>query len=131
MAQKTKPAPEARVAKPKSAKQLARKAANIAAYEARNAAMRAGTFKGVAELQAEREANNRIEWERETTKARATVTAHMSHPLYGARLTKFIGNRPGVDPCRLMVIIGNWLKTNGLLDTVRMAAPAASTANVA
>jgi hypothetical protein len=131
MAQKTKPAPEARVAKPKSAKQIAKRDANIAAYKARNEAILNGTFKSVADMQAEREANNKIERERETANARKQITAHMSHPLYGARLTKFIGQRPNVDPLKLMMVINNWLKTNGLLDTVRMAKPVAATANVA
>ena len=110
---------------------MAKRAANIAAYEARNTAIRNGTFKSVAELQAEREASNKIEREREIMNARKAITNHMSHPLYGQRLTKFIGQRPNVDPLKLMMVINNWLKTNGLLDTVRMAMPAAATANVA
>jgi hypothetical protein len=130
MAQKIKTAPAARAARPKSAKQLAKRDANIAAYNARNTAIRNGTFKGVAELQAEREASNKIEREREIVNARKAITNHMSHPLYGQRLTKFIGQRPGVDPLKLMMVINNWLKTNGLLETVRMPKPAA-VANVA
>jgi hypothetical protein len=47
---KVKPAPVARVSRPKSAKQLARKAANIAAYNARCEALKNGTFKSVVEL---------------------------------------------------------------------------------
>jgi hypothetical protein len=130
MAQKIKTVPAARAARPKSAKQLAKRDANIAAYNARNTAIRNGTFKGVAELQAEREASNKIERAAETAKARDAVVAHMSHPMYGVKLSKFIGQRPGADPCVLLVIINNWLRTNGLLDTVRMPKPAA-VANVA
>ena len=131
MAQKIKTAPAARAARPKSAKQLAKRDANIAAYNARNTAIRNGTFKSVAELQAEREASNKIEREREIMNARKAITNHMSHPLYGQRLTKVIGQRPNVDPLKLMMVINNWLRTNGLLDTVRLAIPAAATANVA
>ena len=120
----------ARQPRAKSAKQKAKAAANIAAYEARCAALRDGTFKGVVEAAAEAKARSEAERERETVNARTAITAHMSHPMYGARLTRFIGNRPNVDPCVLLVIINNWLRTNGLLDTVRMPKPAA-VANVA
>ena len=112
--------------RPKSAKALARKAANIAAYEQRCAAMAARREKlaaltGVKSSEAAAMAAlDRIERAKETENARAAVAAAMSHPQYGQRLSKFIGNRPGVDPCRLLVVIGNWLHVQGItVDHVR------------
>ena len=104
----------ARQPRTKSKAQQAKAAANKLAYEARCAALRNGTFKGVVEIAAEAAARSEAERMAETAKARDAVTVHMSHPVYGARLSKFIGQRPGVDPCVLLVVIGNWKRTQGL-----------------
>jgi hypothetical protein len=104
----------ARAPKAKTAKQRAKAEANKLAYEARCAALKAGTFKGVVELAAEAAARSEAERMVETAKARDAVTAHMSHPVYGERLTRFIGQRPGVDPCVLLVVVNNWKRVQGL-----------------
>ena len=117
---KVKSEPVARTAKPKSAKQLAKRAANIAAWEARNAALRNGTFKGVVEKAAEAKARHVAERMAETEKARTMVVTHMSHPVYGQRLSRFL-NGSKADPRLLAnVVIPNWIKTQGIVvDHVR------------
>ena len=105
-----------RAARPKSAKQLARKAERVAAYEARCAALRNGTFKGVMELAAEAKAKSEAERVAETAKARTAVVAEMANAVYGQRLTKFIGNRPAADPCKLLILISNWKRTQGIVE---------------
>lgn len=104
-----------RAPKAKSAKAKAKAAANIAAYNARCAALKAGTFKGIVEQAAEAKARAAAERMAETAKARSAVVAAMNHPQYGARLTKWLGHRKD-DPCRLMVIIRNWMITNGIVE---------------
>jgi len=104
----------ARQPRTKSKAQQAKAAANIAAYEARCAALKAGTFRGVVEIAAEAAARSEAERLAETAKARQSVVENMSHPVYGARLSKFIGNRPNVDPCVLLVVVNNWKRTQGL-----------------
>jgi hypothetical protein len=106
----------ARAPKNKTAKQRAKAEANKLAYEARCAALKAGTFKGVVELAAEAKAKSEAERAVETERARRLVTAHMSHAVYGQRLTKWLGNRPGADACRIAhVVIPNWLRTQGIV----------------
>lgn len=126
---KTKTPAAPRAAKPKTAKQLAKAEANKLAYEARNAAIAArrealAALTGVRSSEAAAlAALDKIERAKETENARAAVVAAMSHPVYGQRLSKFIGNRPGVDPCRLLVVIGNWLHVQGItVDHVRPTA---------
>ena len=115
MAQKTKAAPVEKARKPKSAKQLARKAANIAAYEQRCAALKAGTFKGVMEQAAEAAARSAAERQAETERCRSIVVAHCNHPTYGSRLSKWL-NGSKADPVRLAnVVIPTWLKTQGIV----------------
>jgi hypothetical protein len=104
----------ARQPRTKSKAQQAKAAANKLAYEARCAALKAGTFKGVVELAAEAAARSEAERAVETAKARQSVVEHMAHPVYGQRLTRFIGQRPGVDPCVLLVVVNNWKRTQGL-----------------
>jgi len=100
--------------KPLTQREREAKAARIAAYEARNAALKAGTFKGVCELAAEAKARSEAERQAETEHARQTVVAHMSHPTYGKRLSKFLDGSKA-DPCRLAnVVIPTWLKTQGI-----------------
>jgi hypothetical protein len=104
----------ARQPRTKSKAQQAKAAANIAAYNARCEALKNGTFKGVVEIAAEAAARSEAERMAETVKARDAVVAHMAHPVYGARLTRFIGQRPGVDPCVLLVVVNNWKRVQGL-----------------
>jgi hypothetical protein len=106
----------ARKRKPLTAREKAAKADRIAAYEARNAALKAGTFKGVVEQAAEAKARSEAERMAETAKARTAVVAAMSHAVYGERLTRFIGNRPAADPCTLLVLISNWKRTQGIVE---------------
>jgi len=94
--------------RPLTERERAAKAERVAAYEERCEALKNGTFKGVVELAAESE----------TEHARQRVVAEMANAVYGQRLTRFIGQRPGVDPCRLLVVIGNWKRTNGIVDHV-------------
>lgn len=105
--------------RPLTERERAAKAERVAAYEERCEALKNGTFKGVVELAAESKAR-RSEAERvaETEHARQRVVAEMANAVYGQRLTRFIGQRPGVDPCRLLVVIGNWKRTNGIVDHV-------------
>ena len=106
----------ARRRKPLTERERAAKAERIAAYEARCAALKAGTFKGVVEAAAEAKARSEAERRAEEDNARKMVSAHMGHAVYGQRLTRFIGNRPGADACRLAnVVIPNWLKTQGIV----------------
>ena len=106
----------ARQPKPKSAKAKAKAAANIAAYNARCEALKNGTFKGVVEQAAEAKARSEAERVAETAKARTAVVAEMANAVYGQRLTKFIGNRPAADPCKLLILISNWKRTNGIVE---------------
>jgi hypothetical protein len=106
----------ARQPKAKSAKAKAKAAANIAAYNARCEALKNGTFKGVVEQAAEAKAKREAERVAETAKARTAVVAAMSHAVYGERLTRFIGQRPGVDPCKLLILISNWKRTQGIVE---------------
>jgi len=114
----------ARKRKPLTERERAAKAERVAAYEARNAAIAArretlAALTGVRSSEAAAlAALDKIERAKETENARAAVVAAMSHPVYGHRLSKFIGNRPGVDPCRLLVVIGNWMATQGIVDHV-------------
>jgi hypothetical protein len=111
----------ARKRKPLTQREREAKAARIAAYEARNAALKAGTFKGVCELAAEAKARSEAERQAETDAARKVVVAHMSHPTYGSRLSRFL-NGSKAEPVKMAnVIIPNWLRTNGI--TVEHVAP--------
>ena len=112
----------ARKRKPLTERERAARAARIAAYEERCEALKNGTFRGVVELAAEAKARAKAERERETENARKAVAAHMANAVYGERLTRFIGQRPGADACRLAnVVIPAWLKTQGI--TVEHVAP--------
>jgi hypothetical protein len=110
----------ARAPKAKSPKAKAKAEANRLAYEARNAAIAKrretlAALTGVSGNIAAAEAKlSMIEREAETAKARTAVVAEMANAVYGQRLSKFIGNRPNVDPCQLLVVIGNWKRTQGL-----------------
>ena len=106
----------ARKRKPLTAREREAKAARIAAYEARCAALKAGTFKSVVEQAAEAAARSAAERMAETERARSKVAYHMSHPQYGERLSKFIGTACKIDPVRLAnVVIPNWIKTQGIV----------------
>lgn len=110
----------ARQPKPKTAKQRAKAEANAAAYRARCERLRHRQetllkLTGTANMVAAAAMLPAIEREQETAKAMKAVNAHMSHPQYGQRLTKFIGQRPGVDPCRMLVVIRNWMATQGIV----------------
>lgn len=112
----------ARQPRAKSAKQRAKAAANVAAYNARCAALKAGTFKGVVELAAEAKARSEAARAVETENARKAIVAHMANAVYGQRLTKWLGHRKD-DPCRLLVVIRNWMATQGYtVDHVRPTA---------
>lgn len=101
--------------KPLTQREREAKAARIAAYEARNAAIKAGVFKGVCELAAEAKARSEAERQAETEHARQTVVAHMSHAVYGKRLSQFL-NGSKADAVRIAnVVIPNWLKTQGIV----------------
>jgi hypothetical protein len=115
----------ARQPKPKTAKAKAKAEANKLAYEARNAAIAARretlrAITGTTNVAAAEAMLDGIEREQETENARRAVVAEMAHAVYGQRLTRFIGQRPGVDPCKLLVIIRNWKMTQGIVvDHVR------------
>lgn len=104
--------------KPLSAAAKAAKEQRIREYEERCRQLRSGTFRTEEQRQADERAaareRNRRERQIEEQRARAIVSGHMSHPEYGERLTAFIGNRPGVDPCQLLLIVRNWMRTNGI-----------------
>lgn len=101
--------------KPLTAREKAAKAERIKQYEARCAAIKDGTFKGVVEQQQEAAARSEAEREAETENARKVVVAHMSDPDYGKRLSQFL-NGSKADPVRIAnVVIPNWLKTQGIV----------------
>lgn len=105
----------ARRRKPLTERERAAKAERVAAYEARCAALKAGTFKGVVEQAAEAKARSEAERQAETENARKAIAAHCGHAVYGQRLSRFIGNRPGADAVRIAnVVIPNWLRTQGI-----------------
>lgn len=106
----------ARKRKPLTARERDAKAKRIEEYNARCAALKAGTFKGVVEQAAEAKARSEAERQAETENARKAIAVHCGHAVYGQRLSRFIGNRPGADACRLAnVVIPAWLKTQGIV----------------